>query len=243
MSRIFCTEGIIFKTIKYSETSVIADIYTQEKGLKTFIVSGVRSTKSNSKAAILRPCNFIHVIAYEQDAEKLSRIKELNLSVFYRNININVLISSISTFMLEVCRNAIKEKEANSEMYEFLKGWFIYIDDESHYSNLLHLKFLLEFSYLLGFGPLKNHSDDAPYFDMMEGSFCNYHDEATMHLINENTSLSIAQLLAADLSSLKDSHISRAERNDITDHLLQYYKWHISGFKDINSLMILRSVL
>ncbi len=243
MSRIFSTEGIIFKTIKYSESSIIADIYTREKGLKSFIISGVRSARSNSKAAIIRTCNFVQIIAYEQDAEKLSRIKEINLSLFYKNINMNVVVSSLAIFMLETSRNAIREKEPNNELYDFLKEWFMYLDEDKNYSNLIHIKFLLEFSYFLGFGPLQNYSAEFPFFDMLEGSFCNYYDEANVHLISEEISFSIAKLLITDKCALVDFTLSKDERNKLTDHLIHFYKLHMSGFRDINSLDILRSVL
>lgn len=34
------TRGIVFRSVKYGESSVIADIFTEEKGLHTFIAGG-----------------------------------------------------------------------------------------------------------------------------------------------------------------------------------------------------------
>ena len=47
------TAGIIFQTKKYSESSLIADIYTEEKGLRSYIISGVRSKKGKGKCGAL----------------------------------------------------------------------------------------------------------------------------------------------------------------------------------------------
>lgn len=243
MSKLFSTEGIIFRTIKYAETSIIADIYTREKGLKSFIISGVRTPKAGAKAAILRTCNYVQLIAYESEGEKLSRIKEINLLTHFMHINLHVLISSVAMFMLETCRNAIKEREPNAELYDFLKDWFHHLDTKINYTNISHIKFLLDLSYYLGFGPLQNYSSDLCYFDMLEGSFCGHYDVSSIHLIDENLSKSVAFLLEADRDELQNSLWSKDDRNKITDHLLQYYKLHISGFKDINSLDILRNVL
>ena len=193
MSKIFKSQGIIFRTIKYSETSIICDIYTREKGLKSFIASGVRSVKSRGNAAIYRPCNIVEIIGYEQDAERLSRIKEISLGFHFQNINVQISISSIAIFILELSRNSIKEKEPNIELYDFLHNWLLYLDESVNYNNCLHLKFMIEFSYFLGFGPLENHAAEALHFDMLEGIFADYRNEST------NT-------LDADESALRELH-------------------------------------
>ncbi|MBL0101072.1 MAG: recombination protein O N-terminal domain-containing protein [Saprospiraceae bacterium] len=109
--KLYSSSGIIFRTIKYSETSIICDIYTREKGMKSFIVSGVRTARSGSKAAIYRHLNIVNIIAYEQESDKLARIKEISLQYHYKLINTDVILSSMAIFMLEVCRNAIREKK------------------------------------------------------------------------------------------------------------------------------------
>ncbi|MBK9016857.1 MAG: recombination protein O N-terminal domain-containing protein [Saprospiraceae bacterium] len=49
------TRGIVFKAKKYSETSVIVDVFTEEKGLRSYIVSGVRSKRPTVSAGLLQP--------------------------------------------------------------------------------------------------------------------------------------------------------------------------------------------
>ena len=78
---------------------------------------------------------------------------------------------------------------------------------------------------------------------MLEGSFSNEYDDANVHLISEDISFSIAKLLTTDRSELVDLILSKDQRNKLTDHLIHFYKLHMSGFRDINSLDILRSVL
>src|SRR6266576_2549086 len=51
---IYRTHGIVFRTIKFSETSVVSKIYTEKFGMQSYIVNGVRSEKSKTKAAHLQ---------------------------------------------------------------------------------------------------------------------------------------------------------------------------------------------
>ena len=61
------TRGIIFKALKYSETSLILDIYTEEKGLRNYIISGVRNKKSKLKTGLLQPTMLVEMVAYEKN--------------------------------------------------------------------------------------------------------------------------------------------------------------------------------
>lgn len=242
MSKVFKSQGIILRTVKYSESSIISDIYTREKGLKSFIASGVRTSKAGSKAAIYHPCTIVELVGYEQDAEKLSRIKEISLGYHYKNINIQILISSIAIFILEVTRNSIKEKEPNTELYDFLYNWFLYLDDDNNYNISLHLKFMIEFSYFLGFGPLDSQSNESPHFDMLEGIFGNYYQK-TDNILDAEDSAAISELIKVDRNNLNTLQWPKTVRNRLNDHLIRFYKLHISSFRDLNSLEILRMVL
>jgi DNA repair protein RecO (recombination protein O) len=240
--KIYESSGIIFRTLKYSETSIICDIYTKEKGLRSFIVSGVRSSKAGSKAAIYRHLNIVDIVSYDIENDKLARIKEISLCHHFQKINSDVIVSSMAIFMLEVCRNAIKEKESNEDLFHFLEQWLLFLDGNNSLSPLSHLLFMTELSVWLGFGPMDNHNGDTPYFDLMEGVFCDYHGGSDFILDSEDSSV-LFQICQADRDSISKIKIPKSERDRLADNLIRYYKLHIPGFKDLNSLDVLRSVV
>lgn len=49
------TRGIVFRTVKYGETSVITDVFTEEKGLLTFIAGSVRAARSRMPFGLFHP--------------------------------------------------------------------------------------------------------------------------------------------------------------------------------------------
>ena len=242
MGATYKSQGIIFRTIKYSETSIICDIYTKEKGLRSCIASGVRSSKKGGKASVYRPANIVDFVAYDVQSDKLGRLKEISYATYFTSINIDVIISSIVMFMLEVCRNSIKEREANEELYQLIVDWIAYLDTKSNYHPALHLKFMIELSYLLGFGPLENKTPENMYFDMQEGVFCNFQSKSEI-ILNENESKQWHEIMQSSKENLHSLTWSKAERQKFTDILVQYYKLHVSGFKDLNTLPILRDIL
>ena len=56
------TKGIVVKTINYGETSVIATIYTEQLGLRTYMLKGVRSGRSKRKGNIYQLMQFLDMI-------------------------------------------------------------------------------------------------------------------------------------------------------------------------------------
>ncbi|MFZ1749516.1 MAG: DNA repair protein RecO [Saprospiraceae bacterium] len=235
------SEGIIFRTIKYSETSIICDIYTEDKGLRSFIVSGVRSSRSGSKAAIYQPLNIVRIIAYDADGDKLSRIKEISLAYPYEAINVDVVISSMAIFMLEVARMSIKESEANPGLYQFLVASFKYTDQKKIKNPCLHLLFMIELSSYLGFGPLDNYSDETPYFNLTDGI---YADTTTVKndILGMDDSKDFYDLSRYTFGDIDQISLTKNRRGALLKHLLHFYKIHITGFRDPNSLEVMKSI-
>ncbi len=240
--KLYKTKGIVFRTLKYSESSIIADIYTQDKGLKSYIISGVRPGKTGGKASILRPLNILDVVAYEADGDKLSRIKELSLNFHYQKINFEIVTSSMALFILEVSRNALIEKETNEPLYHFIESWLQYLDQTESYSPCFHLLFMVELSGHLGFGPMLNCTEATPIFDLMEGSFCDVVADHRYFIEKDRAQL-IYQLCRYTKEKLPEWKVSKSFRDLLVEDMILYYRLHIPNFKEIKSLEVLRQVL
>lgn len=241
--KIYGTQGIVFRSIKYGESSLILDIYTRAKGLRSYIVSGVRSKKGKfGNIALYQLMNQLEIVAYDNDADKLSRIKEVRLYKHYSLLQSDILRSSVGTFILEVCRNAIKEKVSNPELYDFLKIYFDKLDHSDTRIKYLPHFFMLQFSGLLGFYPMNNLSEMNRYFDQTDGLFILQSFSSGHIVLSENDSFLIYQLLEAD-SNNHEPKFNAYEVSRSLDLLIEYYKEHLPGFKSLKSLEVLRTVL
>jgi DNA repair protein RecO (recombination protein O) len=237
---IFKTKGIVFRTLKYSESSIIADIFTRERGMRSYIISGIRSSKSKMKAGLFQLMTMLDMVAYDKGNDKLARIKELHLAHHYKELPFNVIKSSIGIFMLEVCRNVIIEKEANEELYDFLEGWFMYIDDTQLPINNHHLLFLLELSAYIGFRPEHNYKEGY-HLDLMEGTFVSIPISA--YFLDATLSRSFHKLLHTDRASVNNLNIPSPTRRALLESLITYYKLHVDQFKEIKSLSVITTIL
>ena len=78
------TKGIVLRTVKYGETSVIVTIFTELFGLQSYLVNGVRThkPKTGSKAALFQPAAILDLVIYHQETEKSQQTEGVQLEPF-----------------------------------------------------------------------------------------------------------------------------------------------------------------
>lgn len=230
------TEGIILKTIKYRETSLIVKAYTASHGLLSFIINGVRTAKNTNKAVLFQPLNFLDLIVYYKENKGLLHLKEYNFNFLYQDIPFNIIKSSIAIFMLEMLEHTLSEEEENEELYDFIKNAFVRLDLGDNRVANFHLDFLIDLMYFKGIQPQGKHSEKTPFFNIKEGEFTN----------EVNSFGYLSGIIASNFSSLlykEELILTKTERKQLLDVLIQYYSTHIDNFRKVNSLDVLESVL
>jgi len=239
MGDIFKSKGIVFRNMKYSESSVIVDIYTLEKGMRSFIVSGLSSKKNRSKAICFHHLNIIDIVAYDKEGTALARIKEQRLGHHYSKMLYDVVRSSIGLFTLEVSRNTIKEHEPNPDLYHYIESFLKYLDICDGGYGLLSIKFMLDLTTHLGISPMGSWSEASPLLDLYNGIYIN---QETKYTIDTNTSKLLSSIHKTHIEDLERISTSKAQRDFLLDQMVMYYKLHIDHFKELKSLDVLRSI-
>lgn len=231
------TRGIIFRALKYSETSLILDIYTEEKGLRNYIISGVRNKKSKLKTGLLQPTMLVEMVAYDKAGGGLSRIKEIKAAQIYQSIPFELMKGTISLFMIELAQKTIKEEEANPGLFNFLFQQFSDLDRLEKISPNFHIYYMIELSSFLGFFPGGSWSEATPWLDMREGSFTK-EEPLSQYSLNKEMSEQVGRLVKQEIVQL-----TRVDRQKIVGKLIDYYRIHVEGFAGLNTHAILKEVL
>ena len=235
------TKGVILRSVKYSETSLILDIFTREAGLKTYIISGVRKKNARTSAGTVQPMNIVDLVVYDSRRSKINRIKEVKLAYLYKQIPFDIKKSSVALFMVEILGKSIKEKEANTEFYDFVENSLIFLDQTARNIANFHLVFLVKASKFLGFYPKDNYGAGNLHFDKREGVFVANipeHDE----YLDENKSKILHQIINTDLEFCDGLSLTRHDRNELLESLIKYYKIHLTDFGKIRTLDVFKSV-
>lgn len=242
MADIYKSKAIVLRTLKYRETSLIADLYTREKGLRSFIINGVRSNRKSKKTSLYSVMSIVDIVAYEKPNNKLARIKEAKLALIYEKLPFNVIKSSIGLLMTEIARNAIKEQDSQPELFDFLAAWFSYLDKHAVVLKHIPLLFLVELSHYLGISPDNNYNNDQTIFDLENGRF----ESDIQHLkwsLPAEQSQHLHSLLSTKKSSIDQLKIPKEVRTPLLKNLIKYYQYHLPNFADLKSLEVLTQVL
>lgn len=230
------TRAIVISALRYQEKSLVVKCYTQSNGLKTYYVcDAFGSKKSTQKNIYFRPLNLLEIEATHKDKGTLEYFKEVRFSHPYHSLNTDIVKTTIALFVSEMLHHCIREEEQNESLYEFLETALLWLDGHEGTANF-HLVLLMELSKFLGFYP--NGEDNHPYFEMTEGVFMPYHGITCLTL--EDTAL-LRRLMALKLDdSAKAFHVT--ERQALLRIMLDYYSFHLEGFRRPKSLDVLREV-
>lgn len=230
-------EGIIIRTTKYGETSLILDIFTQEEGIKSFIIGGVRTKSKKNKVSLVKVLNIVKVEAYLKDSDKLSRIKEISYAYIYQSIPFNVAKASIATLLIEVCKKAVKASDDYAAVYNYIVKGLIHLDNIQEGIAHFHIRFLIGLTDHLGFSMNNNFQKEQPYFNLQDGSF---HESRIDHRYYADAEAS--EYLSNYLRKHNFETTPRQYRRVILLHIIDYYRYHIEDFGTLNSLPVLMSL-
>jgi DNA repair protein RecO (recombination protein O) len=240
------TKGIVLRTIKYGETSVITSVYTELFGLQSYIVKGVRQStkKTQSKQIYFQPGAVLEMEVYHNELKNLQFIKEYKWSYLYDKVLFDVVRNAVVQFMIELFLHAVKQPEANPELFYLLEGSLLGADKGSDATVAnLPLYFILHLATESGFELRGSYSKQSSFLDLKEGIYTESepsHSDFVSGMLA--TSVSAIQHIKFynDLESIK---LSRQTRRQILDALLQYIAFHITDFRELKSLVVLREVL
>ncbi|MFL9829924.1 DNA repair protein RecO [Flavobacterium sp. ST-87] len=231
------TRAIVISALKYQEKSLIVKCFTLSHGLKSYFVRDAFSNrKSNQKMAYFQPMTILEIEATHKNKGTLEHFKEIKIAAPFQSIHSDIYKSTIVLFLSEILHHSIHEEEKNESLFEFLEAALHWLDEHDDMANF-HLILMLEMTKYFGFYP--DTSDmDMPFFEMNEGVFTPFH---ALGSLSEHETQLLKKLIALKLdSNQKVFHV--IERQILLKILIDYYAYHLDGFKRPKSLEVLKEV-
>ena len=235
------TRGIILHQIKYTDSGIIAQVYTREFGRRPVLIKGMRNKKAGKHNIFFQPMSILDMVLYIKESREVQMLKEF--SVFYAPANIyaNVKKVSIAVFLSEILSSVLKEETPNGDLFDFIEGAVIYLDrSTSGYSNF-HIAFLAGLCSYLGFEPGKRGCADEKYFDLVNGVFVS---SPPLHnsFAEENISEVLAGFFTGSFDSAAKIPLTGFLRDEVLRTMIKYFSIHLPGLKKINSLEVLKDI-
>lgn len=228
---LYNTRGIALNYIRFRESSIIAKVYTEEFGVQSYIVNGVRSSKSKgNKIALFQPLTLLDMVVYHKNKQDtVHRISEMKCYRPFATLPYEVIKSSLALFITEILGKGLREEESNPALFGFIEESVIYMDEAADGLENFHLRFLLQLARFLGFGVESAEDLDN---ELLSSRYPHPMEQQETTIING---------LLVDGANVPK--IRKGERAALLKKLIFFYKIHLESLGEIKSMEVLQEVL
>ena len=236
------TRGIVLHALKYSEGSLIVNIFTETHGTLGFLVKIPMSRRNSLRTVLLRPLSILEIVFDYRPNLGLQRISEIRLAVSYQSLPFDPLKETMALFLSEFLYYALRNEQPSFSLFSYLTNGLEWLDTRhEEYSNF-HLVFLMRLTRFLGFWPnVENyHCDD--FFDLLSSQYTRVRPPHGSYLVPEEACL-VPLFLRMNYQTMHLFRMNHVQRGRFLDVLNNYYRLHIPDFPVLKSISILREVL
>ncbi|MGN6400234.1 MAG: DNA repair protein RecO [Flavisolibacter sp.] len=240
------TKGIVLRSVKYGETSLVVTVFTELFGLQSYLVNGVRtvSKKGGTKAALFQPAAILDLIAYHNEFKNLQRLKEFKWDYLYHHIFSDVRKNAVALFMIELLTKCLKQPEANADLFYFTEDSLHHLDEANDTVTAnFPLFFALHLAVFFGFRISDEYSEDKHYLDLEEGTFVEEQPQHPHYLQDREAAFVSHILKTMQPTELQEVALNQELRRRITHAVEEYYTLHIPDFGTMRTLPVLRELM
>jgi DNA repair protein RecO (recombination protein O) len=237
------THGIVFRQIKYSDTSLVVRILTEETGLCSYIIKGARSPKAKIKASLFQPLTLLELVVNQKEKNELHHIREARVAYTYESVHRDIRKSSIILFLNELLYKSIQEEAVNPELFQFIYNHLILLDQTAENPANFHLLFTIHLTHYLGFFPQGNFVNEKTVFDLVEGHFTQADPLPADNFISGQNCAWFGKLLETSVEKCFTLSVPASVRSELLEKTLRYYHLHLPLTGEFKSHIVLHDVL
>lgn len=228
------TRAIVLRTVKHSDSAVVAHVFTEQFGKRSCMVRA--GGKNRSRQAALLPLSRVELVVAEVGDGGLLNAREVRIEKPYQHLHTDPLRGALALFVQEVFYRTLRADTPDPELFAFVERTLEEVDTSAS-TALLPQRMLIGLAHELGFLP---EVPQGPYsgFDMREGAFFN---GPAMHEFCMGPEETVA--LVALLEGSTPPAVPAALRRSLLEHVLMFFRLHVEGFGELRSVAVLHQVL
>lgn len=238
---LFKTEGIVLGTTSYSDTYSIAHLFTRDFGRVSYLLPMSHGKKTKIRSSLFFPLSVLHLEVEHMPLRDVQRLKEVERQFPLYELCTNITKVSLAFFISEFLSVVLRESDKNELTFGYLKNSIETLEVAEKGLANFHLALMIGLTRFLGIYPNTEFSGDHSYFDLQHGEFV-VSEPLHAYYLKRNESAYLRDLNRINYGNMHLFKLSRNNRNEIVDQLLDYYRLHIYNFPPLKSLEVLREL-
>ncbi|MCF0254762.1 DNA repair protein RecO [Bacteroides heparinolyticus] len=236
------TLGIVLHTLKYKDTSLIVDVYTEVFGRASFLVSVPRSRKAMVKSVLFQPLALVDLEVELRPTSTIYKVREAKSHYPFSSLPYNPYKSAIAMFLSEFLYRAVREEAENRPLFAYLQHSVIWLDEcRTGFANF-HLVFLMRLSRFLGLYPNLEDYRPGDYFDLRNACFTSLRPQVHSNYIVPAEAARLTRLMRMNYETMHLFAMSREERMRCLIIMNEYYRLHLPDFPVLKSIEVLKEL-
>ncbi|MFT4985388.1 MAG: DNA repair protein RecO (recombination protein O) [Glaciecola sp.] len=231
------TKAIVINKIRYKEKGLIVKLFTEERGMLSFIIRSAHS-KKNKLSALYQPLTILNIQALVKENSSLHYIKEARVEDPLNNIHQNPIKLGVSMFVAEIMYKTLREEEPNPALYHFLTYALHWLELSQKVTNF-PIAFLVNLSTYYGFPPNPDVKADNSYFDLREGEFVRSKPVIHPEFLSIEKSRYLHLFLGANFDESSSINMSSEMRKELLNQMVNYFQIHLDQLRNIQSHHVL----
>ncbi len=241
------SQGVILKIFPYSNTSIICNVFTQDRGKLTFIAKGIRKPK-NPLLSILQPFNLLEFNYYYKKNRSMHLIKEADILFSFNHLRNNLHTILIGSTILDIINKLFEEEYPQEVIFRLTYKTLNQLSSDTKNIKILFVFFLFHLSKQLGFMPNieRCHSCNVLFeHDVIFSSSaqslicenCNIHNAFDTDFVISYDCLSQFKLInKIHINNIVDIQISSLHLKEIFNFLIAFMKGNINNMHKIKGI-------
>jgi DNA repair protein RecO (recombination protein O) len=234
------TRAIVLRSIKYSDKASAVTVFTREHGRLSVVVYGVSGRRANRKGGLLQPLSLVEMTLQLLPGREMQQLKELRSDHNLSGISVHPLKNSIALFLAELLYKSLHLQQEDQSLFDFLDYSLQWLNASEEGVANFHLVLMCKLTRYLGFEP-NTLSMNLSWFDLLNGCFT-ANQPPHPHHINQSMTPTFLALLQCDFTSMHELTLTRTQRNELLDLLIEYYKLHLTEFRTLQSKAVLHEL-
>ncbi|MCM1292225.1 MAG: DNA repair protein RecO [Bacteroides sp.] len=233
---------IVLRTIRHTDRHSILTAYSLEHGRMAFAIPAGNGREASRRRALLMPMSMIECVADIRAGRDVHFMHEPRAVAPLMSLRAHPVKSAIALFMAEVFGAVVREGLPDESLYTFMSSMIMALDSlpGSGLANF-HVCFLMGLGRMLGIEPDYEGYRDGMFFDMLDGRF-RLSPPMHRHFLNPQQSKVVNSLSRLTLLNMHRFRMTRSQRNELTDMILEYYSLHAAGVGNLKSLEVVREL-